>query len=167
MHNAEMFMEHGEYVEASVTIDEASRKAHKIELPSEVYHRLIHLESSIQDQFVHVDESSLMQVFKNRQIPIKQRQALLYAFQVMLYTRSLHDREILVIDGVEYDGALVQMFTHPQISWWYREFLVITIEEDILKQEPGHLRDVYWRHNREFLDLWEHYQQELKANYSK
>jgi hypothetical protein len=47
----------------------------------------------------------------------------------------------LFLDGKEYDGTFTQILTHPAIEWNTKEFLLITIEAEILKKEPDYTPD--------------------------
>jgi hypothetical protein len=156
-----------QYVNAFVLLTKATQNARDIQLSSKDDRSLRQQRVDLFRTFVFVDKSSLMQVFKDQGIPIKNKEAFVHVLQEMVMTRSRLRGETLMIDDENYDGALVQILSHPDIGWDVKHMILGNIEEGILKQEPGYLPDGYWQYNAEFLKLLKHYRTEVGKNYEK
>ena len=108
--------------------------------------------------FVHADESPLMQMFKDRQIPSKKRQIFMYDLQERVANFSLSQSEKIVLQGEAYDGTLVKILTHPKVDWGIKHLILVSIDVEILEKEPDYLPDWMWGDDEEFMKLWEEYE---------
>lgn len=152
------------YVEAFILMDEAMQQARDVKFSGIDSRSLFQQPGQMRKGFVHADESPLMQVFKDRNIPLKTRQALWYVLRELVLKRSLSETGAIILRGHVYNGTLVQILRHPKVHWMTKESLVETIEGETFKHEPGYLSDLEWAHDEEFLSLVEQYRNELKAN---
>lgn len=106
---AEQKFQDRQYVEAFVLHEEAIRKTeiirdNKMGLFEESAHMI--------EVFFESDESPLMQLFKSQQIPAETKQRLVAEIRRQLSPGT----KTLFFEGKEYDGPLVQIFSHPKIS---------------------------------------------------
>lgn len=159
---AEQKFQEQQYVESFILIDEAEQKAMRAHISTDM--NRTSQKNRMEKEFVRKDQSSLMQVFKDRQISTKERQILLIALGETLRNRSQIDSDQLVFLGETYDGIFVRILLHPNISWNRKYYLLKRIEYDILMKEPDYLPDYEWKYDEEFMQLWEEYQNKLKKN---
>ncbi len=87
--------------------------------------------------FVRLDESPLMCLFKDHSTPIRTRQLLLYALQYYQWKAlSEPGAEAIVYEGKTYKGPLVDLLTHPRIRWLTKNYILLIINNGILRKEP-------------------------------
>jgi hypothetical protein len=164
--DAERAFQAQQYVDAFVLIDEADRHARRmrLELVSRQEHRGLGKQiGHMIKTFVYTDEGPLMQVFKDRTIPTRKRQLLLYDLWQMIGPLK-SGPESIVLDGKTYNGTFVDILTHPQIDWGIKDTFLVIIDGGILEQEPEYLPDYMWYSTEEFMQLWEEHKKGKTKN---
>ncbi len=136
---AEQAFQTRQYVEALVLISDAGRQARKMRLfaiSRQEDDSLTELEIRIEKTLVAEDDSPLMQAFKNRDIPTRTRQFMVYDLKNMLGAFQRGTKNTITLDGTTYTGTLVDVLTHPDIDWLTKDGILNNIEWKFLKTEP-------------------------------
>ena len=133
------------YVETFVLLTETLRhvRTNREQIPRQDYLSFIDLRVNTRKNFVLADTSSLMQVFKNRKLSVRDRQRLLYKLKYSLEQGDLPwGSESFMYQEQHYDGTLVQILLHPKIDWLMKHNILGSIDVQILEKEPGYVPEV-------------------------
>lgn len=124
------FQEH-RYVETFILLTEATQKAHDIQLrhiSQEDDTKLYKQRDHFANLFVQIDESPLMQRFKDQQISPEKKKHILSE----LRRQHTAGAKTFLFEGNEYDGPLMQILSNPKISLTLKLLLLDYIQADFI-----------------------------------
>lgn len=119
------------YVDAFALLTDAIQKAYDIELSGNDQISLSQQKIDMVKSFVQLDESPLMQFFKSWWDWGKDKEGVWDELKIFAkQSRTLTDT--VMLQGKVYQGTLVQIMSHPQVSW-PTKLLILDHLEDMIK----------------------------------